>query len=58
VIRKSVNTTLVNRKPSKGAGHIIEDVSFSKGWVRCLCGEEMTIPQYPLHRRAMGIVSK
>ena len=47
-IRRSVYPV---RKPKE---HVIDEISFSKNYIVCLCSFRGTIPEYDAHRRAMG----
>lgn len=50
-----VSTPLINRRPSKGAAHVVETVSFSKDEVSCICGALTSVDGFRDHRKEFGL---
>lgn len=50
-----ISTPLINRRPSKGSGHVIENISFSRDTVHCICGVKTTVDGFVEHRKDVGL---
>jgi hypothetical protein len=58
-VSKQINLQLRNNRPSRGAGHTVEKVSFvprtNDGPLTCRCSAEMLASQFAQHRRDLGL---
>ena len=50
-----MHTNLVNSRPSRGAGHVIDEYRVQRDYIRCKCGAETTVDGFVDHRRAQGL---